>query len=729
MYETFYKLSAEPFRLSPDPRFCFEHRTYRKAMIYMRHALLRAEGFIMITGRPGTGKTTLINDLLRALKPDQAMVANLVTTQMTADDLIRLVAYSYNLDPEGADKVDVLVKVVRFLKQQYQQGRRPLLIVDEAQGMAEGALEELRLLTNLQVDGKQLLQIFLVGQEELRDVVNSPSMEQLHQRMIAATHLEPLDRHDTEAYIKHRLRRVAWTGDPLISKEAYAMIQQYSQGIPRQINQICSRLFLHGNIEEKNRLGMEDVKIVIEELREELLMPVDTAEITAEHPQPADRHQETYEVETRRTTAPAAPTNPPTTKVRQQTEPARQHSNTVVPATPPSMPETEAAAVTSPATSNKQDPEQQAAMTAKEPVTGTNPDASINQERKQQAAHTDREAEAVTEPGTGPAEEAVKQATNTATEPASVITREPLKQPSSTAREASSDTPPRQAPTKLQEKPAANRAAARKNTVGKTAAANPAVHVTVQENPIKKKVQKRISWVLLVVTGLLTGLSLAMMYNPELPRLAGQELKAWVHSGIHKGVSIVTGESSPDITEPDEAMGKGTVVRKSPPVSHEAKTGAAEIETAVQEPDLDHPQAKPLQLQEQLQQSGLLVERMDNGILKVDLSSDGMFAFDSTELKEGARPALGKLADVLRKHDELTIQVVGHTDSSGAADYNLHLSQLRAKAVADYLISQGITDSSIESEGRGDRDTRLEQPAIYNPGLKRRVEIYIRQAR
>jgi len=270
--------------------------------------------------------------------------------------------------------------------------------------------------------------------------------------------------------------------------------------------------------------------------------------------------------------------------------------------------------------------------------------------------------------------------------------------------------------------------AARKNTVGKTAAVNPAVRVPDQAKP--KKARKRRSWVLLVVTGLLTGMSLAVMYNtnPELPRLAGQELMAWVHSGIQKGVSIATGESSPDLTEPDGEMGKGPVVRKSPPVSREPETDTAEIETAVQKPDLDLSQSKPLQLEEELQQSGLLVERMDDAILKVNLSGDGMFAFGSAELKDGARSALGKLADVLHKHEELTIQVVGHTDSSGAAEYNLHLSHLRAKAVADYLIGQGLTDSSIQSEGRGDRDTRLEQPASYNPGLKRRVEIYIRQA-
>jgi len=149
----------------------------------------------------------------------------------------------------------VLIQVERFLKQQNQYGRRPLLIVDEAQDMGDAALEELRLLTNIHVGNHQLLQVFLVGQEQLRDTVNTPSMEQLHQRLIAATLLELLDTDDTKTYIKHRLRRVNWKGDPLISTEAYTIIQRYSRGIPRQINQICSRLLLHASIEEKHRLG------------------------------------------------------------------------------------------------------------------------------------------------------------------------------------------------------------------------------------------------------------------------------------------------------------------------------------------------------------------------------------------------------------------------------------------------------------------------------------------
>jgi general secretion pathway protein A len=276
MFETFYQLSADPFRLSPDAGFSFRHRSYRKAMTYMLHALQRAEGYIMITGQPGTGKTTLVNDLIRSLKPGQAVVAKIVSTQLTADELLNLVAYSFNLNVDGFGKAKVLVEIERFLKQHHQHGRRPLLIVDEAQDMGDDALEELRLLTNIMVGNHQLLQVFLVGQEQLRDTVNTPALEQLNQRLIAATLLEPLEGEATEAYIKHRLRRVKWRGDPLISKEAYALIQRCSHGIPRRINQICSRLFLHGCIEEKHRLGLADVWAVVEELRQELLLPEDS---------------------------------------------------------------------------------------------------------------------------------------------------------------------------------------------------------------------------------------------------------------------------------------------------------------------------------------------------------------------------------------------------------------------------------------------------------------------
>jgi outer membrane protein OmpA-like peptidoglycan-associated protein len=272
-------------------------------------------------------------------------------------------------------------------------------------------------------------------------------------------------------------------------------------------------------------------------------------------------------------------------------------------------------------------------------------------------------------------------------------------------------------------------AVSRENAAEKKSADDLIVRVPDQATPGKKKARKRSPWGLLVLTVLITGLALSLIYqtNPELARLAGQDLMAWVGTVIKKDDSIPVGKSSPATTQPDEKLGQGPVVRESSPVMHEPEIDAAIIETVAQEPGSDLPQAKPLQLKEELQQSGLLVEQMDDDVLKVNLSSDGMFAFDSAWIKDDARPALKSLTDVLRKRDELSIQVVGHTDSSGSAEYNLHLSKRRAKAVADYLIGQGLTDSSIQSEGRGDQNTRLEDSAGNNPGLKRRVEIYIRR--
>ena len=271
MYELYYNLQAEPFRLSPDHRFCFNHRSYAKAKSYMQYAFHRAEGFVMITGRPGTGKTTLVNDLVDSLSPAEVSVAMLVSTQLDANDLLRMVAYSFGLEGDLPHKAMILQRLTRLLTNHYKEGRRALLIIDEAQDLSVSALEELRLLTNLQLNSQPLLQIFLLGQEELKDLVHGPNMEQVHQRLVAAYNLEPLKENETREYIKHRLDQVGWKGDPAISKAVFPIIYKFSYGIPRRINLFCSRLFLHGSVEEQHKLGLNDAKIVLHELQLENL--------------------------------------------------------------------------------------------------------------------------------------------------------------------------------------------------------------------------------------------------------------------------------------------------------------------------------------------------------------------------------------------------------------------------------------------------------------------------
>ena len=185
-----------------------------------------------------------------------------------------MVAYEFGLNVQDEDKATVLRKLNLFFIHVSQSKQRPLLVVDEAQNLKLEALEELRLLTNLQFEGRPLLQIFMVGQEELRDKIQDTRLEQLRQRITAACHLDPLTLEQTTAYIIHRLRVVGWNGKPEITAPTFQVVQEISRGVPRRINQFCSRLLLHGALEEKYQIGPDDARLVVEELTDEHLSPM-----------------------------------------------------------------------------------------------------------------------------------------------------------------------------------------------------------------------------------------------------------------------------------------------------------------------------------------------------------------------------------------------------------------------------------------------------------------------
>ena len=269
MYEGFYGLTADPFRLSSDPRFCFNHHSYARAKAYVQYALYRAEGFVMVTGKPGTGKTTLVYDLLENLPTQHVVAGTLVSTQLEADDLLLMTGHAFGLDLPSTQKALVLQRLTEFMAQQHRQGKRTLLIIDEAQDLAASALEELRLLTNLQRNGEPLLQIALLGQEPLRDLVRRPEMEQVHQRLIASWRLEPLDPAETVGYVRHRLERAGWTGDPAFERGVLPIVHAFSGGVPRRINLICSRLLLKGFVDERHIVTPADTETVLRDLYQE----------------------------------------------------------------------------------------------------------------------------------------------------------------------------------------------------------------------------------------------------------------------------------------------------------------------------------------------------------------------------------------------------------------------------------------------------------------------------
>ncbi|MEN8205019.1 MAG: AAA family ATPase [Pseudomonadota bacterium] len=280
MYESFYQLTTNPFRLAPDPKFCFSHSGYKGAREYLEYALDQGEGFVMVTGRPGTGKTLLLETFLKELDTSNVVARRIAVSNYSGEDLLRAVAYAYDIDAAELDKATIRHRIQQYFLLQEQAGRRVLLIIDEAQALRHTALEELRILADLQTQSRLMLQLFLVGQESLQDLMSTPDMEQFQQRVIANYHLIPLNLIEVRAYIEHRLLHAGWGGDPEFTSAAVLAIYQLSKGVPRHINKICNRLLLLGFGKGSYILDREDVQAISVEMREEQLTPMEANRTT-----------------------------------------------------------------------------------------------------------------------------------------------------------------------------------------------------------------------------------------------------------------------------------------------------------------------------------------------------------------------------------------------------------------------------------------------------------------
>jgi general secretion pathway protein A len=273
MYESFYGFTHKPFQLNPDPSFYFGSRQHQRAMAFLEYGLHQNEGFIVITGEIGAGKTTLVRSLLRNLNSDEVVAANLVSTQLDANDTLKMVAAAFGVRVKDMDKAQVLLSLEAFLASVAHEGKRCLLIVDEAQNLTAQAVEELRMLSNFQLDTHALLQSFLVGQPEFRQMLESPDMQQLRQRVIAACHVGSMDQDETQGYVEHRLKCVGWKESPQFDADVFPAIFKASGGVPRRINSICDRLLLSGFLANKRNFSKDDVTEIAEEFKDETRAP------------------------------------------------------------------------------------------------------------------------------------------------------------------------------------------------------------------------------------------------------------------------------------------------------------------------------------------------------------------------------------------------------------------------------------------------------------------------
>lgn len=288
MYESYYGFHERPFQLTPNPQWFFASKLHKRALAYLQYGLSQGEGFIVITGDVGTGKTTIANQLLARL--DQQIVARqIVTSRLGPDDLLRMIASVFSLTVKDNNKTAYIEAISHYLTQLHSQHKRALLLVDEAQNLPLESIEELRMLSNFQIAGKPLLQSFLLGQNELNAIIQSPHMEQFRQRIIASSNLSSLSEEDCQAYIEYRIKQ-AGVSRPLLDQSCFAGIYRFTNGIPRKINNLLDRILLFGYLEDKTLLQQADVDEVITEISGEVAQrqpaqPMQSAPVQAAPPQ------------------------------------------------------------------------------------------------------------------------------------------------------------------------------------------------------------------------------------------------------------------------------------------------------------------------------------------------------------------------------------------------------------------------------------------------------------
>ena len=255
MYKDFFGLRANPFNVNPDPRYLFLTRHTEEALACLTYGIQSRKGFVLLTGEVGTGKTTLINKLLEWLRAQQVPTAFVFNSRMNVPQFLDYMMADFGIPCETRSKSQILMRLYNWLLERYRAGETAVLIVDEAQNLADEVLEEIRMLTNLETFTEKLLQIVLVGQTELEQKLKQPNLRQLRQRLTLRAKTHPLTPEETKAYIQQRLRIAGSNGEPIFDTDALNSIHRYSSGIPRVVNLICEHCLVSAFVDQQKTVG------------------------------------------------------------------------------------------------------------------------------------------------------------------------------------------------------------------------------------------------------------------------------------------------------------------------------------------------------------------------------------------------------------------------------------------------------------------------------------------
>ena len=266
MYLDLFKLKELPFRLSPDPQFLYLSKQHARAKAYMESTIWFTDGFVVITGEVGSGKTTLIESFLKEVEAD-IVVAQINQTQVSAVDFLQAVLVQFGFAPFKMKKGELIATLNQFLVEQYAAGRKVLLIVDEAQNLSLRVLEEVRLLSGVETTKDKVLRIILAGQPELNDKLDAPELVQLAQRIRLRFHLGTLSIEDMRAYIQHRLEVAGSADREIFAEQTFNEIYRYSGGVPRLVNTLCDTAMMAAYTSDRDYVGVEDIATAVEELR------------------------------------------------------------------------------------------------------------------------------------------------------------------------------------------------------------------------------------------------------------------------------------------------------------------------------------------------------------------------------------------------------------------------------------------------------------------------------